>query len=122
MEEHEAVKEKDVEIKKKDYREDVQLPAKFQNHRLTVLKMLKQFKSTWVGHLGRSKVARNWIEFLNDDRSSVHCTTYWPEQTARKFTAAENGRMINKKVMEPATNDWAPPTMFSAKKNSSLLF
>lgn len=45
MAEHEANKEKDEANLKKNCREDVQLPAKFTNHRAAFLELFGKFKS-----------------------------------------------------------------------------
>lgn len=86
--EQEAVKKEDKEVLKKAWREDVQLPNKFQQHRQAFLWMLTELESMWDGYLGRIDVCKDRVDLNNNMVRLVHSAPYRAGPTGRKFTAA----------------------------------
>lgn len=93
MPEHEAVKERGKETLK-IWRENVQLSAKFEQHRPAFLDTLTVLQSIWDRYLGRINVSKHSTELLNDKVWPVHSAPYRARPTARQFAAAEFNRMI----------------------------
>lgn len=81
MVDHKAVKEKEKETVKKDWREDVQLPAKFDQHRTVFLAMITELESMWDGHHGRTNVSKHCMDLTNDEVRQVHSAAYHTRQT-----------------------------------------
>lgn len=101
MAKHEAAKKKDKETRKKDWREDVQLPVKLQQHYQTFSEMLTELDSMWNGHLGRISLSKYRIDIFNNEVKAVLSVLYRARLTARQFSAAEINRMLVKRVIEP---------------------
>lgn len=67
-------------------------------------------------------VAKHRVDLLDGDEIPVHSAPHQARPTARKFAAAETGRVITGKVIEPETPGRAGPTVFDPKKDGSLRF
>lgn len=65
-------KEKVQKIFKKDWREDVQLPARFEQHCQGFLKFLREFESTSDEYLECIAVSKHRINLLNDAIKPAH--------------------------------------------------
>lgn len=91
MTEHEAVNRKDEAILNKNWRENVQLSAKFKGHQLASVKMVGEYESMWDRHLLLLSVAKQRLNRLNHDVRLVHSVPYRAGPTARESTVAEIG-------------------------------
>lgn len=109
MDEDIAVEEKSEEKLAKDWRENVQLPAKFKTNQPAFLKVLGEFESMWERHLRRINVSNHLTGLLNDEGRLVHSPAYRVQPKGRQFAAAEMNRMVTKKVIEPAATERAAP-------------
>lgn len=87
--EAEAVKEQNETTLKKDWREEVHLPAKLEDHRPGFLECFEEVGSIRHIHLRRINLARHRINLLNDETRPVHSAPLQMRPTARRFAVAE---------------------------------
>lgn len=87
MAEQNAVKKKDEAILKKDWKEDVQLRAKFKLHGPAFLEIVGEFENVWDGQLERINVEKHRMNFFNDYVRPFHSAIYQAGPPARKFAA-----------------------------------
>lgn len=78
-----VVKVSKEETIKKHWREGVQLPAKFNEHRPAILDMLTEFQSMFDGHLGRINVAKDRVYLFYNEVRPVRLSSYRAGLTSR---------------------------------------
>lgn len=98
MAKHESIEEKKEEKLKKEWCEDVQLPAKFERHRPAFPEMLTKYKSIWDGQFGRINVSKHHNSLINIEVQLVYTVPNRARPTARQFTAAAINLMTAEKM------------------------
>lgn len=96
--EHVTVKENDNKTKKKNQREDVQLPSRVRDHQPAFPEMLEEFKSILDRHLGLTDVANHCIDLLDYNVRPVHSAPQRGRAHGEKFCRGRtwpNDHLVN---------------------------
>lgn len=86
------------------------------------LEMPEEFENIRDRHLELTNVAKDCIDKINDDFRPSHSALHRAQSTARKSAAAKIGQMVPKREIEPATTDWATPTVSALEKDGPICF
>ena len=89
--------------------------------RKRVRKMLRKFARMWQGHLGELKVGKHRIE-LKPDAKPVFSQPRRAGPAAREAETEEVRKMLDLKVIEPASTEWASPIVLAPKPDGSWRF
>ena len=84
-------------------------------------KMLKKFSKMLQGQLGELKVGKHRIE-LKHDAKPVFAQPRRAGPAAREAETAEVKKMLELKVIEPASTEWASPIVLAPKPDGSWRF
>lgn len=73
-------------------------------------------------HLGQVSVRKHQLELMAENVQPIHCTLYRAGSIAKEFDNAEIEKTLLQRVIKPAQEEWATPTVFAEKKDGSLRF
>ena len=103
------------------WKEEVDLAHLSADEREAVLRMLEPHRKMWDGRLGTVAATTHRIA-VTPGSKPVHCQPYRAGSRARVAEKQEIDRMIEQKVIEPATCEWASPIVLVPKPDGSLRF
>ena len=103
------------------WKEAVQLSHLPEADRAEILGMLEKHRSMWNGRLGQVHSTAHRIDLI-PGQTPVHCQPYRAGPNARALESTEIQRMLQAKVIEPTTSEWASPIVLVAKPDGSTRF
>jgi Reverse transcriptase (RNA-dependent DNA polymerase) len=107
--------------KKCSWKEEFDLAHLPADEREDVLRMLELHRGMRDGRLGTVAATTHRISVMPGSKP-VHCQPYRAGSRARVAEKQEIDRMIEQKVIEPATCKWASPIVLVPKQDGSLRF
>lgn len=101
--------------------EKVRVEQAFSSFRNYLLDVLRYFHIKWDGHLSHVKETCNRIE-LQKDSPAVVQTLHCAEPAQRQTELSHERTMLDLRVIEEATADWASSNVMVSKKNGIWRF
>lgn len=74
------------------------------------------------GCFGQVNIVKHQIEPTDRNNQTIHSPPYRPGPKTGEFEKEDIGKMLLKKVFEPAQIGWAAPIEFPPKKDGLLCF
>jgi hypothetical protein len=103
------------------WQEEVDLAHLPPDERIEVLNMLEPHRGMWDGRLGTVSATMHRIEVVPGSKP-VHAQPYRAGANARAAEKTEIDQMLAKKIIEPATCEWASPIVLVPKPDGALRF
>lgn len=82
--------------------------------------MMSKYASLWDDHLERFSVAKHRIHLNLPDAPPIHETPHRTGPQQQQLKKEETEQVLKFRVAEPATTEWASPTVVVLKKDKSL--
>lgn len=103
----------------KDWTNEVKVGVTNAATKEAVLDMLQDFKAMWDGRLGTISATKHRIE-VTKGTAPVYQAPYRAGHKARTYEEMEIKRMLDAKVIEPSSAEWASPVVLVPKKDKTL--
>lgn len=119
---HRQMKQKDADKAKKHCTKTMQSSEKFNKWKPNFIKMLRNYDSTWDGHLGEVAIVRHRIVLYLLDEPSIHSDAYRAAPIQRELERKEVSQMGRTGIAKPAVAERTAPIAFVPKKEIILCF
>lgn len=115
-------KQQEPSFQKSQRTETVQISEKIHDYKPLSMKMMRQVKSMWHGHLGQIADAKPLINLDPPDAPYIFTAIYRAGVMQRETEGKKVSKMQEAGMNEPEIVEWASPIVLVPKRETDILF
>lgn len=119
---HETFRKNDDDRRNNNWCAGVTIGDRYEKQGPKFLKTLHEFRAMSNGHQGRRPTSRYQFELVFDTIWPVHSASYGAMPTSRQYSVREIDRILNEKIIRPATAKSESKIIFTPERQFDQLF